>query len=197
MNAITPILMGVSLAACAGLRAFLPLLALGVGVRMGWMPVQPWLEWAGSNEALITFGVATLLELLADKVPVLDHALDTFHTFARPVAGALVAMGAFSQVSPEYATVLGIILGAPIAGGFHLAKAGTRVVSTTTTAGFGNPVLSIIEDIVAFVGVVMALLAPVLAAIGVLLIGVFTLRWLRGRRWRNPLAGTRTPDPGI
>src|SRR5688572_33358031 len=129
MAEITAVLMGISLAACAGLRAFLPLLAVGIASRMGWIPVQPWFEWVGSNEALITFGAATVLEILADKVPLLDHALDTFHTVARPVAGALVAMGSFYQFSPSFAVALGIIVGAPLAGTFHAAKAGTRLIS--------------------------------------------------------------------
>lgn len=72
MQSVAAIAMGISLAACAGLRAFLPLLAVGIATRMEWWPVQPWLEWVGTNEALITFGVATILEILADKVPVLD-----------------------------------------------------------------------------------------------------------------------------
>src|SRR5688500_9768164 len=145
IQSVAAIAMGISLAACAGLRAFLPLLAVGIATRMEWWPVQPWLEWVGTNEALITFGVATVLEILADKVPVLDHGLDVFHTVARPVAGALVAMGSFYQVSPAMAVALGIIVGAPIAGSFHLTIARTRVASTATTGGFANPVLSFIE----------------------------------------------------
>src|SRR5688572_23253463 len=103
VSAVLAVLMGVSLAACAGLRAFLPLLAVGLAARLGWWPVQPWLEWISSNEALITFGVASLLEIVADKVPVLDHALDAVHTVARPIAGALAAMGSAYQVSPTFA----------------------------------------------------------------------------------------------
>ena len=182
MQSVAAIAMGISLAACAGLRAFLPLLAVGIATRMEWWPVQPWLEWVGTNEALITFGVATILEILADKVPVLDHGLDAFHTVARPVAGALVAMGSFYQVSPAMAVALGIIVGAPIAGSFHLTKAGTRVASTATTGGFGNPVLSFLEDVVAFFGVLLALIAPILAGLLLLAIGIVIYRWVRSRR---------------
>jgi uncharacterized membrane protein len=182
---VTALLMGVSLAACAGLRAFLPLLAVGIATRMEWWPVQPWLAWIGTNEALVTFGVATVLEILADKVPVLDHALDTFHTVARPVAGALVAMGSFYQVSPTAAIALGIIVGAPLAGGFHLTKAGTRLASTTTTGGLANPFLSLLEDVVAIFGVVLALVFPVLAGLLLLSIGVLIFRWVRSRRQKR------------
>jgi uncharacterized membrane protein len=181
-GAVAAVLMGVSLAACAGLRAFLPVLAAGLAVRMGWWTVPHGMDWMGSTEALIIFGVATVIEVLADKVPFLDHALDTFHTVVRPVAGALVAAGAFSQLSPGYALALGIIVGAPIAGAFHLSKASTRAVSTALTAGTGNPFLSLVEDLIAAAGVFLALVAPVIAAllIGALAFGV--IRWLRARR---------------
>lgn len=182
MEVVPAILMGISLAACAGLRAFLPLLAAGLAVRMEWWHVQPWLQWMGSTEALVTFGLATLLEVLSDKVPILDHALDVFHSFARPVAGALVAMGAFYQGSPLYATALGIILGAPLAGGFHFARAGTRVASTATTGGVANPVLSSIEDMLAATGVLFALIAPIVTFLALLALAVVIFRWKRGRR---------------
>ena len=189
MEFAAALLMGISLAACAGLRAFLPLFAVGLATRMEWWPVQSWFEWIGTNEALITFGVATVLEIAADKVPLLDHALDTFHTFARPVAGALVAVGALHQLPPAYAVAAGIIVGAPIASAFHFTRAGTRLASTATTAGFANPVLSVIEDVVAFFGVVLALLAPVLAAAGIFLVGLLIRRQalaLQARRRRSP-----------
>lgn len=185
LSAVTAILMGISLAACAGLRAFLPLLAAGVAVRSGWWPVEPWLQWAGSTEALITFGAATVLEIVADKVPFLDHALDVFHTFARPVAGALVAIGAFSQLSPSMAVALGIIVGAPIAGGFHLAKAGTRLASTSVTAGTANPVLSLLEDAAAVLGVILAMMAPLLAIVALIAVLLIIRRWFVARRPRQ------------
>jgi uncharacterized membrane protein len=185
MQEAAAILMGVSLAACAGLRAFLPLLAVGLAARMGWFPVQDWLKWVATNEALITFGIATVLEVAADKVPVVDHALDAFHTVARPVAGAMVAMGSFYQVSPTYAVALGIIVGAPIAGSFHLTKASTRLASTGTTAGFANPFLSFVEDVVAFFGVILSLVAPVLAALSLVGIAFVIHRWVQGYRARK------------
>ena len=182
MNEIIALAMGISLAACAGLRAFLPLFAVGVATRFGWLPVQPWLHWVGSNEALITFGVATVLEVLADKAPVVDHALDVFHTVARPLAGAVVAMGSFYQVSPTYAVALGIIVGVPLAGGLHVAKAGTRVASTSLTAGLGNPVLSLLEDILAVLGVLLSLVAPILAVLVLGAAALLFIRWLQRRR---------------
>lgn len=182
METILAIAMGISLAACAGLRAFLPLLAVGVATRMNWLPIQESFHWVGSDASLITLGVATVAEVLADKVPVLDHALDTVYTFARPVAGALAAAGAFYTLPPTYALALGIILGAPLAGGLHLTRAGTRVASTATTGGLGNPVLSVAEDLTAGAGVVLALVAPLLTVVLIGALLLFGIRWVRKRR---------------
>ena len=165
METVFAIAMGISLAACAGLRAFLPLLAVGLATRLNWLPIQESFQWMGSNEALITMGVATVVEVLADKIPVLDHALDVIYSFARPVAGALVATSSFYTLSPTAAIALGIILGAPLAGGLHFTRAGTRLVSTATTGGLGNPILSTGEDLAAGAGVLLALFVPLLAAI--------------------------------
>jgi uncharacterized membrane protein len=182
MDILVAIAMGVSLAACAGLRAFLPLLAVGVATRLHVWHVEPWYAWVGSNEALACFGVAAVVEILADKVPGLDHALDVFHTFARPVAGSLVAMGAFHQLPPAYAVALGIIVGAPVAGGFHLTKAGTRVASSGMTLGLANPILSALEDVTAIVGVVLSLVAPIFTVVLLLLVAYVAFRWLHARR---------------
>lgn len=182
METVFAVAMGLSLAACAGLRAFLPLFIVGAAHRAGWLPLQASFGWIGSTEALVTFGVATVAEILADKVPVLDHVLDVIHSFARPVAGAVLATSSFYTLPPTYALALGIVIGAPLAGGFHLTRATTRLASTATTAGLGNPVLSVFEDVAALGGVLLALVAPVVA-VAVLGAGaLFTGRWLMGRR---------------
>ena len=80
MDAISAALFGLLLAACAGLRAFLPVLAAGLGARLMDLPLPPQLEWLTRTEALLVFAVATLLEILGDKVPVVDHLLDSVQT---------------------------------------------------------------------------------------------------------------------
>ncbi len=69
--------MGFSLAAVTGFRAFLPLLAAGGAARLGLIPLGSAFTWLQSDEALLILAVATLLEFLGDKIPVVDHVLDT------------------------------------------------------------------------------------------------------------------------
>src|SRR4029078_9599728 len=142
--------MAIGLAACAGLRAWLPLLFAGLLTRAGWLQVGPSFQFIASNRALLLFGLATLIEVLADKVPALDHALDALSTVLRPAAASLLAASVFGDfVDPLTAVILGVVVGAPTSLVPHAAKSPLRLASTTFTAGLANPILSLLEDVMA------------------------------------------------
>jgi Domain of unknown function (DUF4126) len=177
---------GIVLAASSGLRAFLPLLGVGLAGRFGHWPLASSVQWLGSDVALIAFGVATLVEIVADKVPIVDHGLDVIHTVVGPVAAVLVSVSAWSQLSPQHALLLSIVTGVPLAAGVHAISAGLRLTSTGTTGGLANPLLSIGEDTVTGISVILAFVAPIIA----LVILVVSVTWLV-RQWRR--RGRRTP----
>jgi hypothetical protein len=174
-------LTGIGLAACAGLRAFLPLFAAGLAARFADWPLAESTRWLASDAALVVFGVATVVEVLADKVPALDHALDAAQTVLAPVAGSVVAVSALTDLPAPHALALGIATGAPLAGGVHLLAATTRLSSSAVSGGIANPVLSVIEDVVATVGVVIAFVVPLLALIAIVAAALALRRW-RARR---------------
>lgn len=145
------IVLGLALSLSTGLRAFLAPFFLSLAAWLGWVELDGALSWMASGVAVGTFGCAILFEVAADKFPAVDHLMDTLHGFLKPVAGTLVAMAMMEGVDPLVASVAGLSTGGIIAGGTHLAKASVRVGSTATTAGTGNPVLSILEDVVAIV----------------------------------------------
>ena len=177
--------LAIGLAACAGLRAWLPLLLAGILARTGWLALGPWFHFLQGNRALILFGVATLLELAGDKVPALDHALDAVSTLLRPAAGALLAASMLGRVSdPLTALVLGVAVGAPTALLPHAAKTGLRLASSAFTAGLANPVLSLLEDLLTLALFVITVVLPMLALLLVAGLTFFVLRRLR----RRPLA---------
>jgi hypothetical protein len=187
MDALSAAAFGLVLAACAGLRAFLPVLAAGLGARFLDLPLPDSLQWLVRPEALTVFGVATVLEILGDKIPVVDHLLDSVQTISKPALAVLAATPFLYQLSPENALVIAIALGAPVALGVHATKATVRAGSTVTTAGIGNPFLSLIEDVVAVVALVVGLLAPLLALAMVAVLCVVLVRLaLRLRRLRRP-----------
>jgi hypothetical protein len=176
---------GIVLAASAGLRAFMPLFGLGVAARVMDWPIAPSMQWLASDAGLLGLGIATVLELAADKVPVIDHILDLVHTVAGPLAGALVAFSAWGEFPVAAAMILALALGAPVAGGVHAIAAATRVKSTVASGGTLNPAVSVAEDGVSIGAILVALLVPVVAVLAagvvVFLIARFLLRRLGQR----------------
>jgi len=180
--------MGIGLAACAGIRAWLPLLMAGGMARWGIIELGPSFQFIASDRALILFGVATVIEILADKVPAVDHALDTLSTVLRPAAGSLLAASVLWQVSdPLTALALGVAVGAPTSLVPHAAKSLLRAASTTFTGGLANPFISVLEDLMAVALFVLTVLIPVVVAAMLVLIGLLVARRL-ARRAPAPLA---------
>jgi Domain of unknown function (DUF4126) len=175
--------LAIALAASAGLRAWLPLLLAGGLARAGVLDLGPSFAFLSSNKALLIFGVATAVELLGDKIPAVDHALDVVGTPLRPAAGALLAASVLGTVSdPLTALVLGTAVGAPSALVPHALKAGLRTASTALTGGLANPVISFVEDGISVALVVLAVLVPLLV-IALLGIAIYlTARLLRRRQ---------------
>ena len=194
---VLPALLGLGLAASAGLKTFVPLLVMAVAARLHLFGVQvsgPF-AWLGSTGALVALSIATIVELAADKIPVVDHALSLAGTVLRPAAGALAAAAAFSHLDPTTAALAGLIVGVPTALAVHSVQATTRVASTAATGGLANPIVSIAEDIAAFGGAILALAAPVLVPF-VLLAAAF-VAWRVLGRVRRPVAlrGGRAATP--
>src|SRR5437867_12061109 len=94
------IAMGIGLSACAGVRAFLPLRATGAAGRLGWVRLSPAFDWLSSWPALVVFGVAVITEILSDKVPLIDHALDVIQAIIKPAAGSLLAASLLTDLTP-------------------------------------------------------------------------------------------------
>lgn len=189
MDALSAAAFGVVLAATAGLRAFLPVFSASLFAWMTELPLPDNLAWLERPQTVLIFGVATLLEILGDKIPVVDHALDGVQVLTKPVLAALAATPFLYQLSPEYSVAIGILLGAPLALGVHSAKATARLGSTATTGGLGNPLLSVAEDVAAVTAIVLGFLAPLLALLLMAVTVFFIVRLaLRVRRRRRSTA---------
>ena len=181
-------LLGLGLAASSGLNTFLPLLILALAAKMQLFGVQlnGSFAWLASDVALGTLGVAAFAEIIADKVPTVDHLLDAVGTVARPAAGALAAASVFHNSDPAMATLLGLIIGAPTAFSFHAAKAGTRATSTVGTMGLLNPAISFFEDLAAIILIFTSLLASWLVPVVLLIFGFALWKLVKAAKtkWR-------------
>ncbi|MFI2646201.1 DUF4126 domain-containing protein [Micromonospora fulviviridis] len=189
------VLTGSGLAASAGLNAYIPLLLMGLLARYTDLMELPggW-QWLGNGWVLLILAVLLAVEVVADKVPVVDHVNDVVQTVVRPTAGGL-AFGAGS--SSETVTVsdpdtffsshqwVPVVVGVLIALGVHLLKSAARPVINATTAGFGAPVASTAEDATSAVMSVVAILLPVLVLAFLLGFVAFLFWFLRRRRSRR------------
>lgn len=176
------ILTSIGLAIPAGLNAYIPLLAVAIAERAGWLQLREPYGLMGEWWAIGLIGVLLVIELVADKVPAVDHINDVIQTVIRPTAGGLLFV-AVSPASSSVHPVLYIVAGVIVAGTVHAAKATTRPAVNATTAGFGAPVVSAIEDVLATVTSVVAIALPYLVGLALLLIAfLFWRLWLRKRR---------------
>lgn len=183
------LLLGLGLSASTGLNTFLPLLLLGTAAHfdIGGIALGDKFAWLGSEAALITLIIASIAEIVADKIPAVDHMLDGLGTFVRPVAGTVAAASVITDVDPMIAAVLGLIIGAPTSLGVHTLKAGTRVASSAVTFGCANPIVSVLEDIASVLMTVLAIFAPVVVPFAIALV-VFVL-------WRAMARARRSTTP--
>jgi len=193
---IVAVLMGVSLAATCGLRAFLPLLIISICAKAGFVDLASGFEWMGSWTAIICFGVATVAEILADKIPAVDHVLDAAGVYVRPIAGAVAASSLISGMDPLLGLVIGIIIGGTIAGTVQAIKGSIRMLSTGATGGLGNPVISVIEDGATAVIGVAGLIVPALTGLAIIVLIIFFARKLLRRIGKRD-AGTKEVESEI
>ncbi|GIE79754.1 hypothetical protein Aph02nite_57040 [Actinoplanes philippinensis] len=190
MEALT----GTGLAASAGLNAYIPLLTMGLLARYtSAIDLPSGSAWLENGWTLTILAFLLAIEMVADKVPVVDHVNDIVQTFVRPTAGGL-AFGAGS--ASETVTVADpgafftshqwapVVAGGVIALVVHGLKAASRPVVNVTTAGFGAPVASTAEDIGSVVMSVLAIVLPVLVLVGLGLL-VWAAVWVVRRRRRR------------
>ena len=170
MDALVGVLAGLALSAAVGFRIFVPLLLTGSAARLGYLQLTSDMAWLGSDAALVALATATVFEVSAYYVPWLDNLLDTMATPAAIVAGVMAWAAVTPELSPLLRWTLAIVAGGGAAGLVQSGTAVLRLHSSAFTAGFGNPVVATGELAGAVSLSVLAVLAPVLAALLVVLV---------------------------
>ncbi len=170
IETIISICLGVGLAASVGFRVFLPLFALSLASYFDvWQLNESW-QWIGSTAALVTLGVATLVEIFAYFIPYIDNLLDSITVPLAALAGTAVMMSTIADLSPVVTWSLAIIAGGGTAAAIAGTSSTTRLASTATTGGLGNPIVSTLETGTAMVMSVVSIFLPILAIILVVII---------------------------
>lgn len=187
IDAFSNIATAFGLSSSAGLNAYLPLLTVALIAKFtDWLHLnEPW-DVMTSGWVIAVLALLTLIEMTVDKIPAVDTINDTIQTFVRPTAGAIL-FAASSGVMGEVNPVLAFIAGLLLAGGVHAVKTAARPAVTATTLGTGNWLVSLVEDLIAFVSSILAILMPIVVVLAFLLFFLMFL-WWRSRPFKAPAA---------
>lgn len=188
MNAeiITAVALGIGLAASAGFRVFIPMLVASVAAHFDVIPLSESFTWLGSWPAMITFGVATVVEVLAYYIPFVDNLLDTVTTPMAVGAGTLLMTSVLPMDNELLKWIMGFVVGGGAAATMQSGSALSRFASSKFTAGTANPVVSTGENVAALGTSVTALFIPIIVAVIFVIIAVVIFiklfEWRRHKR---------------
>ncbi|MCC7362148.1 MAG: DUF4126 domain-containing protein [Anaerolineales bacterium] len=189
MDVLTNLLAAFGLSGSAGLNAYLPLLVVALTARFTdfiqlgkpWDVLESW--WV-----IGALTVLLVVEFFADKVPAINHANDAIQTFVRPTAGAVLfaaSTGVVAHLDPVVAVILGLL----VAGSVHAAKSVVlRPAVTATTGGLANPLVSVLEDLLALLVSVLAVILPIVGTLLLCLVLALIIGWLWKRADRAAAA---------
>jgi len=176
---ITAVAIGIGLAASTGFRVFVPLLVAAIAAKTGVLPLNESFQWLSSWTSIAILGTATIVEIMAYYIPVVDNLLDTIATPLAVVAGTLL----LTSVLPIDSEIMRWITGAAVGGGsaavVQSASAITRLASTKLTAGVGNPVVATVENVAATGTSILALIIPFFIVAGLILLVIFIFTRIR------------------
>jgi hypothetical protein len=183
---VLSVALGIGLAAATGLRLFLPMLVASVAAYTGHLPLSENLAWLGTLPALVLLGVAAVVEVLAYTIPGVDNLLDTLATPAAFVAGTIVAAAVMTDLPPMVKWAAAIIAGGGVAGATQSVTTLVRAKSTMFTGGLGNPAIATAEFGGSLLVSLLALAAPLLTLIVIVLLLWLGVRWLRRMSHQAP-----------
>lgn len=181
MDLIQTIALSAGLAWASGLRLYLVVFLAGVMSHFGYLQLPETLSLLTNPLVIGVAAIMAFAELIADKVPAFDSLWDSFQTFIRIPAGALLAAFALGEVDPAWMLAAGL-LGGTITAGTHFAKAGSRLAINTSPEPFSNWLASFGEEGMVLGGL-WAMLASPMLFLGLLAVFLMLAGFLLVRLW--------------
>tara|TARA_Y100000589_G_scaffold81643_3_gene75571 strand:- start:1933 stop:2535 length:603 start_codon:yes stop_codon:yes gene_type:complete len=183
--------LGLGLAAASGFRVFIPPFLYGLSLRLDMVPISIPItgisEWMASDIGLIVLGVAMIVEILGYYVPWIDNLLDTIASPAAIIAGVMMMSSTLSDTHPALQWGASIVAGGGVSGTIQIGTVATRAVSTATTGGFANPIVSTIEAGACIVCTILAILLPLIALLLVIVLVGYSGKQVNRRFFNNSL----------
>ncbi|RFF31537.1 DUF4126 domain-containing protein [Wenzhouxiangella sediminis] len=189
---LSAVMAGICLSAAAGLRVFIPILALGLAGRFGLLPLGEQFAWMMSEPFLVVVGIAAVMEATAYYIPIVDNLLDLVATPAALAGGTVIVSSLLPEMNPLAQWGAAALLGGGTAGIVQGSTVLARGLSTASTGGLANPLFSTGETGGSVLAVALALLVPVFFGILVIAGLVMLLVWITtrsGRLRRSERAG--------
>jgi hypothetical protein len=156
----------------SGINLYATMTVLGLIQKFGFAKLPGGLDVLDNWAIIGVAGFLYLVEFFADKIPYLDSVWDVVHTFIRVPAGVIVAYAATDQLDPSI-YIPAALIGGGLAFSSHGTKAALRAGANFSPEPVSNWILSIVEDIIAFVGTILSVFAPILIAIVLVLFVIF------------------------
>ncbi len=181
LELLITIFMGIGLSAASGFRIFVPFLVVSIAAFTGNLTLSDSFSWIGTLPALITFSLATVVEIAGYYIPWMDNLLDTIASPIAVIAGAVLMASVLNEISPLVKWVLAIIAGGGVAGTIQAITGVTRITSSVTTGGLGNPAVSSVESGGSLTLSVIAIFIPLIAGIIVIVLLIWATKILIGR----------------
>ncbi len=196
LETLMAVSLGLGLAAASGFRVFIPPFLYGLSLRFDMVPISLPMtglsEWMASDFGLIILGAAMLIEILGYYIPWIDNLLDTIASPAAILAGVLMMSSTLSDSNPMIQWGFSIIAGGGVSGTVQIGTVATRAVSTATTGGLANPVVSTVEAGACLLCTILALLLPIIALLLVIVLVGFS-----GNRLRTKFSSDNSPSMDI
>ncbi len=183
LQSLMAVAIGIGLAAATGFRVFLPLLVAGLAARWGNLPLSDGFQWLSTTGALLALGSASIIEVAAYYIPIVDHLLDVLAGPVAMAAGVVASAAVMAEIPPQIKWPVAIVAGGGMAGLTKVMSALVRVKSGLFTGGLANPAVSTGETAGALGVAIAAIVLPVICLLGLIVL----LFWI-GRRGRRSAA---------
>jgi hypothetical protein len=179
MDFISTLAVGMGASWVSGINLYATVATLGLLGRFANLKLPGELDvltsWWVIGVALFLF----VIEFVADKIQFVDSAWDVIHTFIRIPAGAVLAATAFGEFDRSV-QVIALLLGGGLALSSHGTKAATRALINTSPEPVSNIVVSLAEDVLAVVTILLAIFLPIVVFV-VIAAGLVFSFWILPR----------------
>lgn len=180
---LAAVALGIGLSASVGFRVFIPMLVASVAAHFNIIPLTESFSWLGSWPAMISFGTAAVVEVLAYYIPFVDNLLDTVTTPLAVGAGTLLMTSVLPVDNELMKWIMGFVVGGGAAATMQSGSVLSRLTSSKFTAGTANPIVSTGENVAALGSSVTALFFPPVVAVIFILIAI--LIFVKLFEWRK------------